>query len=352
MTTRARRFVLAAIGHEGVVLDAKSGELYRADATAVVVFRALGRGADLAGAAGALVRAFAVTHARAERDVRAILASMPDRRRGTDSGRGAPQFRASSRGGYEMQLDGREVAWIDARGRSVERIAGSTRGESGAGGAHILRLAAPHVLALRGHSVLHASAVLHRDEVVAFTAPSGTGKTTLARLLARRGVRAISEDLLVLRNAREAVLEGEHALRAWSRSRARTVSTEVAVGCVDGRARPLRAVLILQRRKGERGITVEALRGADAIMGLFSNAFVEVPSPRVWRRALGICRALAARGIVYRACVPDGLAALEHALAAAPARRRLALGSEAYDRVEALLGVSRSDPRMTEPVTA
>jgi hypothetical protein len=352
-TTSARRFVLAAIGREGVVLDTRSGELYRAGATAVVVFRALGRGADLAGAAAALVRAFAVTHSRAARDVRAILASMPDRRRGMASGVRSPQFRASARGGYEMDLDGLQVAWLDERGRSVERGGGAIRCVSGADGSHVLRMLAPHVLALAGHRVLHASAVLHRDEVVAFVAPSGTGKTTLARLLARRGARAISEDLLVLRDTREAVVEGERALRTWSRSRARTVSTEVVVASVEGRAKPLRAVLILQRRKGQRGIALEPLRGADAIMGLFANAFVEVPSPRVWRQALAMCRALAARGIVYRACVPDGLPALERALpAAGPARRRSARASEADDGVEALLGIGGSDPRMAEPVTA
>jgi hypothetical protein len=350
--TRAKRFMLASIGREGVVLDARSGELYRVGAAAVVVFRALVRGADVAGAAAALVRAFAVTHARAERDVRAILASMPDRRRAMASTRRAPQFRSSARGGFELELDGMNVAWLDERGRSVERGAGATRGASGAGGSHVLRLLAPHVLALGGHRVLHASAVLHRDEVVAFVAPSGTGKTTLARLLADRGVPAISEDLLVLRDARDAIVDGERALRMWSRSRARTVSTELAVGSVDGPAKPLRSVLILERRKGQRGIALEALRGADAIAALFANAFVEVPSPRVWRQALGMCRALAARGIVYRACVPDGLGPLERALAAGPARSGSGSRSEAGDRVEALLGIGCSDPRVAETVTA
>ena len=347
-----RRFVLAAIGREGVVLDARSGELYRAGATAVVIFRALVRGCDVAGAAEALVRAFAVTRACAERDVRAILASMPDCRRGMAPSAGAPLFRASARGGYEMWLDGLAVAWLEAHGRSVERLAGAARSGTGASGTHVLRLLAPHALALGGHRVLHASAVLHREEVLAFVAPSGTGKTTLARLLVGRDVRAISEDLLVLRDPREAVVEGERALRSWSRSRARAVSTELALASVEGRAKPLRAVLILERRKGQRGIALEALRGADAIMALFANAFVEVPSPRVWRHALAMCRALAARGIVYRACVPDGLAALEQALAAGRARHRSARASEAEDGVEALLGIGGADPRMAESVTA
>jgi hypothetical protein len=337
----ARRFAVAAIGGEGVVLDTTSGEIYRAGATALVVFRALARGSDVAGAAGALVQAFAVSRARAERDVRAILASLSGAPRREGAGAREAQFRAAVRGGYEMQLDGVRVVSLDERGRTVERTAMN---------ADVLRLVAPHVLALAGERVLHASAVLVGGEVVAFVAPSGTGKTTLARLLEGEGVRVISEDLLVLRDAREAVLGGERTLRTWSRSRALTVSTTAVLASVEGRTKALGAVVVLERRAGQRRFALEALRGADAIMALFANAFVEVPSPRVWRKALATCRSIAARDVVYRACVPDGLDALARTLAAAAARRRLARASDAYDPVEALLGVRRPDPRMTDAV--
>jgi hypothetical protein len=338
-----RRFAVAAIGSEGVVLDAMSGEIYRAGAAAVVVFRALGRGADVAGAANSLVQTFAVSPARAERDVRALLASLPGLPRGAGAAAALkPQFRAGVRGGYEMHVDGKSGAWVDEHGRAVERTARN---------ADLLRALAPHVLALAGLRVLHASAVLVRGEVVAFLAPSGTGKTTLARLLEGEGVRVISEDLLVLRDPREAVLEAERALRTWSRSRGLAVSTEKVLASVEGRAKPLCAILVLERRKGQRRFALEALRGADAIMALFANAFVEVPSPRVWRKALVTCRSIAARGIVYRAYMPEGLGALARTLAAAAARRPAARASDAYDPVEALLGVHRPDPRVADAVT-
>lgn len=337
-----RRFAVAAIGREGVVLDTSSGEIYRAGPSAVVVFRALVRGSDVAGAAEALVQAFAVSRARAKRDVRGILASLPAAPRRSNAGVQPPQFVAGARGRYDMQLDDVPVASLDGRGRLVERSDVNP---------DVLRLVAPHVLALGGHRVLHASAVLVRGEVVAFVAPSGTGKTTLARLLEGADVRVISEDLLVLRSAREAVLGGERALRIWSRSRGLTVSTKRALDSVDGRAKPLRAVLVLERRKRQQGITVDALRGADAIMALFANAFVEVPSVRVWRQTLASCRALAARRIVFRACIPDGLEALEYVLAATRERTH-PRASEAYNPVEALLGVRSSDPGMTEAALA
>src|SRR5205823_4302033 len=62
----------------------------------------------------------------------------------------------------------------------------------------LLLWAAPHVLALSGHAVLHAAAVEASDGVVAFCGSSGRGKTTLASLLADQGMPLVAEDLLVL----------------------------------------------------------------------------------------------------------------------------------------------------------
>ncbi|MDB4936378.1 MAG: hypothetical protein JWP87_3350 [Labilithrix sp.] len=333
----ARRFVVAATRDEGIVLDVATGEIYRADRAAAIVFRALARGDGVTGAAAALARSFDVSRARAERDVRAILRTLSAARpRATAS---SWVFRPSGRGGYDLLHDGRRVAWIDARGRAVERPVG--QGEEDA--EHVLRLAAPHVLALRRKQVLHASAVVVPSGVVAFVAPSGTGKTTIARLLARRGLRVIAEDLLVLATPRDAVLDGERAIRAWSRSRAPTVPSDAIVACAANPSKPLRAVYVVERTKAHDGLVADPLRGAAAIAALFANAFVELPCARVWRDALAACRALATLGIVHRLRVPDGLAALE---------RALAVGSDPHDPVEALLGRLGPDPRVADAVTA
>ncbi len=348
MSRGSRRFLLAAIGDEGVVLDAMTGELYRADAAAVVVFRALGRGEETDGAAAALVRAFAVSRARAQRDVRRIVATMGDVTRGSrrtsaqTSHCNPYELRASTRGGYDLFVDGRAAAWIDERGRSVERASAVDRRDGA-----ILRLASPHALALARKRVLHASAVVAGGGIVAFVAPSGVGKTTLARKLEARGAAFVSEDLVLLADPRSAVVHGERAIGTWSRSRARQVSAAPLATAAAGRTRPLHAVVVIERAKDQERIVVERLRGADAIAALFANAFVEVPSVRVWREALAMCRALAVRGIVHRAIVPEGLALVDRALAAAESRRRSPRSSRPDDPVEALLGVAHAHPRVT-----
>jgi hypothetical protein len=56
----------------------------------------------------------------------------------------------------------------------------------------------PDVALARGYEALHASALESPAGVVAIAAPSGTGKTTLALALMRRGWRLFADDVLVL----------------------------------------------------------------------------------------------------------------------------------------------------------
>jgi hypothetical protein len=64
---------------------------------------------------------------------------------------------------------------------------------------YLLQAVIPKILSLRGHLVIHASAVDLGDNAVAFTGLSGAGKTTTARSLARHGGRILCEDKLLLR---------------------------------------------------------------------------------------------------------------------------------------------------------
>jgi hypothetical protein len=54
----------------------------------------------------------------------------------------------------------------------------------------------PNVALMRGYEALHASAVDSPEGVVALAAPSGTGKTTLALELVRRGWALFADDVL------------------------------------------------------------------------------------------------------------------------------------------------------------
>ena len=66
----------------------------------------------------------------------------------------------------------------------------------------------PNVGIAHGQEALHACAVETRQGVVAIAAPSGTGKSTLARELMRRGYPLFTDDVLVL-SRRAALVEAQ-----------------------------------------------------------------------------------------------------------------------------------------------
>ena len=66
--------------------------------------------------------------------------------------------------------------------------------------------ALPIASALRGFEVFHASAVAVGGEAVAFVAPSGVGKTSLALHMVLAGARLLADDVLALRATGEEVL--------------------------------------------------------------------------------------------------------------------------------------------------
>jgi hypothetical protein len=75
----------------------------------------------------------------------------------------------------------------------------------------------PLVLTIRGRKALHATAVLTPDGVCVFTAPTGTGKSTLAASLLLAGYPVLSDDCLVLEERDGQVLASPAypGLRLW-----------------------------------------------------------------------------------------------------------------------------------------
>lgn len=55
------------------------------------------------------------------------------------------------------------------------------------------------VLRQRGHLALHAGAVARGDVAIAFTGPSGVGKSTMSELFFQRGYEVLTDDLLAIR---------------------------------------------------------------------------------------------------------------------------------------------------------
>jgi hypothetical protein len=81
----------------------------------------------------------------------------------------------------------------------------------------LLDLVLPLVLSVRGRNALHATAVLTPAGVCAFTAPTGTGKSTLAASFLLAGNPVLSDDCLVLEEQDGQVLAtpAYPGLRLW-----------------------------------------------------------------------------------------------------------------------------------------
>jgi hypothetical protein len=81
-----------------------------------------------------------------------------------------------------------------------ERVTCHSQGTDGATVRHLLLdQLLPRLIAADELAVLHASGVLVDGGVVAFVAPSGGGKSTLAVMLGRLGTPIVSDDALVVR---------------------------------------------------------------------------------------------------------------------------------------------------------
>jgi hypothetical protein len=76
----------------------------------------------------------------------------------------------------------------------------------------------PHTLNLRGQIVLHASAVVTDTGAIAFLAPSGTGKSTLAAAFAQHGISLLADDSVVIERRAEHfwALPSYPSIRLWS----------------------------------------------------------------------------------------------------------------------------------------
>lgn len=170
----------------------------------------------------------------------------------------------------------------------------------------------PMALQLRGLEALHASAVRVRAGVVAFCGASGTGKSTLAYALSRRGYPLWADDTTVVETAGDAVRSVFVPCRTYLRSDAAaalaadrpTVGRATAArpsAEVVGDPAPLAAVVILRRRDdsadrvGVRAVPLPppgALRAVLAHAGSF--AIAEAGGTDRKRRMIGVYLAVAA----------------------------------------------------------
>jgi hypothetical protein len=192
-------------------------------------------------------------------------------------------------GSYEAYgYDGRGYGWIQFPGLGVFRFrqSGSVVAipEPGVSNNRVedqyLRGALPLVLQMRGHQVLHASAVSTPSGVLALCGVSGAGKSTLAHALSRLGHSPWADDALVFAVSDagvralgvpfEARLSGEARLALAVDPRESSVPT-----APERRAQPLYAVIVLEPAEDDTAplTRIDRLAPIEAFTALLPHAY-------------------------------------------------------------------------------
>lgn len=186
----------------------------------------------------------------------------------------------ASQAGSHYWIDVSDVAMFHYSAATAQVVA-VTRGaiEEGRVQAIYRRVVLPFLLQALGYEMLHASAVRTERGVVAFCGESGTGKSTIAVGLSRRGYPIWADDALLL--------DTDARIRALSLSfdvRLRRDSAELfGLGGradtssgdwpgIEGDLIDLVAVCVLNRGTDPGGIDVTACHGAAALTALLAHA--------------------------------------------------------------------------------
>jgi hypothetical protein len=186
-------------------------------------------------------------------------------------------------------------------------------------------------LSLRGHAVIHASAVVTPLGACAFTAASGTGKSTLAASFQQAGYPTLTDDCLLLEADGDAVygvpsypgarfredtlaLLGAHAKATFPvahyNSKRRYAAGQFATG-----RHPLAAIYCLERPCGEgeslQETRIERLSGHDGFLTAVRYLFCMDPGDSAMLvRQFKMLENLLARVPIVRLAIPNDFSAL------------------------------------------
>jgi hypothetical protein len=193
--------------------------------------------------------------------------------------------------------------------------------------AQVLPLAAK----LQGLELFHASAVAIDGRAVAFVAPSGTGKTSVAAHLAASGMPLVTDDVLALESTSDAVRAHPGAAMAsldpdeWRRmtdegrkrlgepmGRSDKIYLEVPLA---HRSLPLRAVYYLGREARARTLRVEAIDPPAPDLLLASAFIAYVRSSNHLLNHLNVCARVAQSARIFRVVIPPAAGAVDVASA-------------------------------------
>lgn len=181
----------------------------------------------------------------------------------------------------------------------------------------------PYALHVQGAWCVHASAVSMRDGVVAFIAPRGTGKSTLAAACVQRGCALVADDVVVLRagphgidvtpaglplrlraEAARALGSSDEDRDAWGKVR---VSSQAAIGTLR-----LAACYVLAAVTPETAVSRVSRSARAAAIALLTNGKItELLGADSTGDALSRCIDLAAGAPMFDLAVPRALDQLD-----------------------------------------
>jgi hypothetical protein len=170
---------------------------------------------------------------------------------------------------------------------------------------------------------LHASAVVIDGAAVVCCASSGTGKTTLAWAMTRRGHPLLADDAVLLAASDAAVVAFAlpHAARLRQASAVffgladpgQAARAEMATHSLQ--PKPVGAFFVLERSPHQRGSAAARLDGAVAVRALLEHAHCLDPTdPAVRRRAVSCYLACISSAPVWRLQLPSTLDGLPSCL--------------------------------------
>jgi hypothetical protein len=312
------KYALASLADGGLLLDLETGGLFQLNATATFVWRRLLDGIPADAIASTIAERHGIDTARAVADVTAALAP------GTSLEPPTHQdyhFRRAPSGYVQLFREEPELE-LDSGGDELVLVASASQRRP-LRLRNSLRAIVPKILSLRGQMVIHASAVLARDRLLAFSGESGAGKTTTARALVGRGATLVSEDKLLVRVDPEGALawrDAEPFMDAWVTETAIAILVNGRASCaaLDSSARgdqlPIAELgfLDVATRQGDE-LVARRLSVPDAAAAAFRCMFLGTDRAAGWRRQLRAAAALAEHVPSYAVTTPEGLPALGRA---------------------------------------